>query len=125
MKQPPPIVPPVGDTFSTGITGEMTELKEIAQAQQLLLWSILAGFVSLALVFLLIVTIPFQVWAAYNLSKKLKMQLAWLWTILTIIPLIGLIVLLIINSKATSALRAAGVRVGLLGANLNDLEKVE
>lgn len=124
MEQPPPIVPPVGGTFSSGITGEMTELKEIAQAQRLLLWSILAGFVSFALRFLLILTIPFQVWAAYNLSKKLKLRLAWLWTILTIIPLVGLIVLLVINSKATSALRLAGVRVGLLGANLNDLEKV-
>jgi hypothetical protein len=123
MEQPPPIVPPVGGTFSSGITGEMTELKEIAQAQRLLLWSILAGIAAFGFKLLLVLTIPFQVWAAYNLSKKLNLRLAWLWTILTIIPLIGLIVLLVINSKATSALRAAGVRVGLLGANLNDLEK--
>jgi hypothetical protein len=123
MEQPPPIVPPIGGTFSSGITGEMTELKEIAQAQRLLLWSILAGIAAFGFKLLLVLTIPFQVWAAYNLSKKLNLRLAWLWTILTIIPLIGLIVLLVINSKATSALRAAGVRVGLLGANLNDLEK--
>lgn len=123
MEQPPPIVPPVGGTFSSGITGEMTELKEIAQAQRLLLWSILAGIAAFGFKLLLVLTIPFQVWAAYNLSKKLNLRLAWLWTILTIIPLVGLIILLVINSKATSALRAAGVRVGLLGANLNDLEK--
>jgi hypothetical protein len=89
-----------------------------------LLWSILAGVVSYGLIFPLVVTIPFEMWAAYNLSKKLKLRLAWLWTILTIIPLVGLIVLLVINSKATSALRASGVRVGFLGANLSDLEKV-
>ena len=123
MEQPPPIVPPVGGTFSSGITGEMTELKEIAQAQRLLLWSILAGIAAFGFKLLLVLTIPFQVWAAYNLSKKLNLRLAWLWTILTIIPLVGLIILLVINSKATSALRAAGVRVGLLGANLNDLDK--
>ena len=38
--------------------------------------------------------------------------------ILTLIPLIGLIVLLIINSKATSLLKAHGIRVGLLGADV-------
>jgi hypothetical protein len=39
--------------------------------------------------------------------------------ILTLIPCIGLIVLLIVNGKATSVLRAHGYKVGLLGANLS------
>ncbi|HYI00655.1 hypothetical protein [Hyalangium sp.] len=33
------------------------------------------------------------------------------------VPLVGLIVLLILNSRATSALRAAGYRVGFFGAS--------
>jgi hypothetical protein len=33
------------------------------------------------------------------------------------IPLVGLIVLLVVNSRATAMLRAAGYRVGLLGAS--------
>jgi hypothetical protein len=37
--------------------------------------------------------------------------------ILTLIPLLGLIVLLVVNGKATKVLRAHGIRVGLLGAN--------
>ncbi len=37
--------------------------------------------------------------------------------ILTLIPLVGLIVLLIINGQATAVLKRAGIRVGLLGAN--------
>jgi hypothetical protein len=41
--------------------------------------------------------------------------------ILTLIPCIGLIVLLVINQKATSILTESGVRVGLLGANSSDL----
>jgi hypothetical protein len=41
--------------------------------------------------------------------------------ILTLIPCVGLVVLLIINGKATSILRANGIRVGLMGANLSDL----
>ena len=41
--------------------------------------------------------------------------------ILTLIPLIGLIVLLVINSKATGILRQYGINVGLMGA---DMEQV-
>lgn len=41
--------------------------------------------------------------------------------ILTLIPLIGVITLLIINAKATRTLRAHGIRVGLLGANPNQV----
>lgn len=44
-----------------------------------------------------------------------------LLAILTLIPCIGLIVLLIINSKATNVLKANGIKVGLLGANPADV----
>lgn len=44
-----------------------------------------------------------------------------IYGILTLIPLIGLIVLLIINQKATALLKENGVRVGLLGAKSSDL----
>jgi hypothetical protein len=37
--------------------------------------------------------------------------------ILTLVPLIGLIILLIINARATRILRQHGIRVGLMGAN--------
>jgi hypothetical protein len=41
--------------------------------------------------------------------------------ILTLVPLIGLIVLLIINGKATDILKKNGIHVGLLGARSSDL----
>ena len=41
--------------------------------------------------------------------------------ILTLVPVVGLIVLMVINQKATAILKNAGVRVGLLGANSADL----
>jgi hypothetical protein len=37
--------------------------------------------------------------------------------ILTLIPVVGLIVLLVINGKATNVLRRHGIRVGLMGAD--------
>lgn len=36
--------------------------------------------------------------------------------VLTLVPLVGLIVLLVVNGKATRILRAHGIPVGLLGA---------
>ena len=41
--------------------------------------------------------------------------------VLTLIPLVGLIVLLIINGKATNILRAHGLKVGLLGTDPSQL----
>jgi hypothetical protein len=39
--------------------------------------------------------------------------------ILTLVPLVGLIILLVVNSKATGILQQHGYQVGLLGANLS------
>ena len=41
--------------------------------------------------------------------------------ILTLIPCIGLIVLLVVNGKATSILKQNGIKVGLLGADMSQL----
>ena len=40
---------------------------------------------------------------------------------LTLVPCIGLIMLLVINAKATSILRAEGIHVGFLGASASDI----
>ena len=44
-----------------------------------------------------------------------------LFGILSLIPLVGLVVLLVVNGKATGTLRLSGIRVGLLGADLNQV----
>ena len=41
--------------------------------------------------------------------------------ILTLIPCLGLIVLLMVNGKATGVLKENGIKVGLLGAKLSDI----
>jgi len=42
--------------------------------------------------------------------------------ILTLVPLVGLIVLLMINGKATGVLKQHGIQVGLLGARISDIK---
>ena len=41
--------------------------------------------------------------------------------ILTLIPCVGLIVLLVVNGKATGILKQNGIKVGLLGANISQI----
>ena len=42
-----------------------------------------------------------------------------------LVPCLGLVVLLVLNQKATAALKERGVRVGFMGANRADLENVQ
>jgi hypothetical protein len=53
--------------------------------------------------------------------KVYSVGLGILYGFLTLVPCIGLIMLLVINAKATTILRQNGIRVGLLGANLSDI----
>ena len=43
--------------------------------------------------------------------------------ILTLVPCLGLLMLLVVNGKATGILKANDIRVGLLGANSSDLKR--
>jgi len=74
----------------------------------------------LALV-VLVVVITATVFVFLLATKVYGTGVGILLGILTLIPCVGLIVLLIVNGKATSILRQNGIRVGLLGANLSDL----
>jgi hypothetical protein len=53
-------------------------------------------------------------------TKVYGVAIGVLLGLLTFLPCIGLLVLLIINGKATTILRNNGHRVGLLGASLSD-----
>jgi hypothetical protein len=54
-------------------------------------------------------------------TKIYNVGIGVLLGVLTLIPLIGLVVLLIINGKATGILKQHGIQVGLLGATLSDI----
>lgn len=42
--------------------------------------------------------------------------------ILCLVPLLGFLILLVVNQKATTVLQLNGIKVGLLGANLSAIE---
>ncbi len=57
----------------------------------------------------------------YRMAKALRLT-AWVFAVAAFIPCIGLLTLLLVNHLATQALRNQGIRVGLLGARISDLE---
>jgi hypothetical protein len=76
-------------------------------------------FLGLAFVVLAITATVFVFLLA---TKVYSTGLGILLGLLTLIPCVGLIVLVIINGKATAVLKAHGIRVGLLGASMSDLQ---
>jgi hypothetical protein len=69
------------------------------------------GLISLALIILAIVgIIRLSSGLGYGLGARILIVLS------LFIPLVGLIVLLVLNSRATNVLRSAGYKVGLMGA---------
>lgn len=109
------------------------ELKEIAKYHKLLLWSILVAMVAnlfqialgnetISLVVYFGAAI-FQIIALYKLGRALKLStiLMVLFFIGLFLPLLGLLVLLIMHDKTMKAMKAAGIKVGFMGADPNSI----
>jgi hypothetical protein len=108
------------------------DLRQVAKRQRALLWYILASL-AIHLSFILIASLPpiadvapaiifwvVQIFIIIGVVRLLAaMGVHIIWRILCIVllfaPCINLLVLLVINGRATRALRNAGLRVGLMG----------
>ncbi|MCA8990670.1 MAG: hypothetical protein KDA88_01760 [Planctomycetaceae bacterium] len=111
---------------------EVDDLRRVATYQRYVLFAILAnmacnfgvmstGDVPLVQGVLLLVSLVVVVTTlivVFLLSKEVfNVPLAVVFSVLMIVPCISLLVLLIVNQKATGYLQSRGVRVGLFGAN--------
>ena len=128
---PPPPPPPPLDYARPAARND---IREIAVRQKAIMFCILGYILAVLLQFVLppelriilaIVAIGVSVTATvfvfmlaiaiYNVGAGVVLG------ILTLVPLVGLIVLLIVNGKATTILRDHGIKVGLMGANLSQI----
>lgn len=105
------------------MTTESDRLFSIAKAQKGILWCILANLVGLVIPFLFLVVLPFQLYYIYKLAESLECGPPILWCIGMFIPLVSLILLLILSQKATTRLKDSGCKVGLMGANLDEVRE--
>jgi hypothetical protein len=106
---------------------ESANVRQVMMGQKLVIYSILVNLAAMLLQGLTgapgfpvgLAALVFSIYAVLRLAGGLGMRL-WskvLLTVLMFVPLINLVTLLIVNTRATRLLRDAGYRVGLLGAS--------
>jgi hypothetical protein len=116
------------------LSGSRDDLRKVAKYQKGLIFSILFYLIlvmarffapaeaQLAVVLALVaISITATVFVFLLSIKVYGTGKGILLGILTLIPLIGLIVLLTVNGKATATLKQNGIRVGFLGANPSEI----
>ena len=64
-----------------------------------------------------------ELWAVYRLSRLLRMGQPILCVLTCLMPFVGLVTVLLLSREASSRLRDTGVRMGAMGANLQDLRQ--
>lgn len=70
-----------------------------------------------------LVLLPFQAIYIYRLADALRVGAPVVWVLGVILcSCLGLILLLYLSSRATTVLREAGFKVGLMGASIPDIE---
>jgi hypothetical protein len=130
---PPPPIPPSPLNYATPMP--QVDLRKIAFQQKAIMYCILAYIAVGVLRFVLppglqlMVLVPLGLAAVITAAVFVFMLAISLHNIaagitlgiLTLIPLVGLVVLLIINSTATKLLQSHGIKVGLMGADLNQI----
>jgi hypothetical protein len=136
MSESPYASPQSGMTAVGVLSGQREDLRSVAKYQRgILICILLQGLLfamryvvahNLALMLLLLGT-ALCVWIAgavfvFLLAMKVFGQgLGIVFGILALVPCAGLIVLLVVNLKATSILKDNGIRVGLLGADVSSI----
>jgi len=105
------------------------ELRRIAKSQNLLMWAVLAGISSYFIVHipflglpLVLAVVVFEIYALYLLGTSLRLPLVWLMCVGMFVPCLSLIILVLVSGRASKILKAAGIRVGVMGGHAEDIK---
>ena len=109
---------------------DKVKLKGLANGQKLVIYAVLLYFIAVAVrelflpaTFLLIILcFGMSLVGLFKIVKVLEIHITFkvLYFIMLFIPLINILALLSLNSKATKILKAGGYRVGFMGAKAVD-----
>ncbi len=130
-----PYQSPSTESHVVGVkSGSREDLRSVAQYQKGILVCILVYFLAvlsqllvppelriLISIGVIVVGIVGTIFVFMLAMKVYSTAVGILLGILALVPCIGLLVLLMVNGKATTILRDNGIKVGLLGANLSDV----
>lgn len=104
------------------------QILEIARCQKAIIWLILVsipGYVaSLVIPMLPLLITLISLVFIFRMAVALEVYAPWLYVLFGLIPLINLVALLVINGRATTALRTHGVEVGVMGAKREGLQSL-
>ena len=100
------------------------EAYEVGKKQKAVIWLMPAYFVAFFIPFASFVVGIIGIVFIYQLAKAQKSANAWLWALIQIIPIVSLICLIVLIQKATTILRQKGIKVGLMGGDSAQLEKL-
>ncbi len=128
-----PYAPPRANDVVTGVrSGRRADLRSVAVAQKTIIVCILLNFVAIGAQFVIppqwalfiglgyLVIAIVQLVAVFSLAMRVSgTGPGILYGIGSMIPCIGLLILLMINSRATKILTANGHHVGLFGTDLS------
>lgn len=130
-----PYQPPQSVSSVVGVlSGSREDLRSVARAQKGIMICILIYLIAVAVQFaippelrlflglgIMVVALVGAVFVFMLAIKVYGTGLGILLGLLSLIPCIGLIVLLIINVRATAILKQNGIKVGLTGADLSSI----
>ncbi len=111
------------------MVGGAVDVLTVAKAQKGILWCVVAAIVIFGLGAVVawafnLLDLPLavvEIYFAYKLLVALKSKYWILWLIGMLVPFLSFILLLVLNDRATKAIRAQGYKVGLMGANLANI----
>jgi hypothetical protein len=132
-----PYQPPQAAAGAVPATVDRAKLRNVAKYQRYINLVVLGYFGTGAfstqvtpelrgiLAVLVLVVIVAGVWFAVQMARALYgTAIAIVCGLLLFVPCVGLITLLVLNNRATHQLRAAGLKVGLLGADPADVDRM-
>ncbi len=100
-----------------------TDIKDIAKFQKLICWLFLIMIIGLIFPIITICANIIAIFCVYYLARALKVNHLGLYVLGVFIPIISLFVLLNVIQKATKVLRSQNIKVGVMGANKEGLNK--
>lgn len=100
------------------------ELHNIGRLQKAFNWLILASLIAHMFLPAFILVGLLCVVYIFKLAKAEKSKVPLIWAILALFPLLNLISLLVLSIRATRILKDAGLKVGMMGANKEQLNSL-
>jgi hypothetical protein len=133
MEENPYRAPESYDRSVVGIrSGQRVDLRKVAGAQRVILVCILINILAIigqfflppelrvvVPVILVVTGLVATVFVIILAIRVYSVALGIILGLLTFIPCVGLIVLLMVNQKATTILQSNGIKVGLVGADMS------